>query len=437
MDRRGFIKKSAITTASLVLPISLQASSSKIKLGILGTGSWGTNMILKSAIASNQFEIAALCDINSVALQNAADEIVKSGAKKPQLFSSYEAMYQLPELQAVAIVTPTHWHALQFIDACKKNLHVFLEKPICYDIREGQAMLDAQRQAKNVVQVDFPRMMSNVNSQVKSFIQNGEAGKIWQVQANIYHHEGPLIEKPIPSTLDFETFCGPVSRKKFLCEENSNVPMWRGQHDFSRGILADWGIHYIHNVRKVLDLKLPNYVSAIGGVTRNFTHNNPDYLEVQYDFEGLPVGWSHKTWGVTSPTPDNNYGIYYYGEKATIFAGDMGWEVFPSNGGTTINHGDVKFNPSNPVNLQGYLTMTVNLLKEFAEQVRKNSNDGITNSLEDAYKTTSLVIYADIAYLTKSRLEIDAATMNVLNNQEAQKMLKREYRINYQHPYPS
>ena len=81
--------------------------------------------------------------------------------------------------------------------------------------------------------------------------------------------------------------------------------------------------------------------------------------------------------------------------------------------------------------------MIVDLFTQFAQQVRKNSNDGITNTLEEAYKTTSSVIYGDIAYLVKSVISIDKTTMNIKNNNEAQKLLKREYRAPYHHPYTS
>ena len=200
--------------------------------------------------------------------------------------------------------------------------------------------------------------------------------------------------------------------------------------------MQDWGIHYIHNVRRVLNLDLPDSVSAVGGTTKNFTQDNPDHLEVQYNFNGLPVYWSHKTWGYTSPKPEHDIGVYYYGEKATIFAGDLGWEVYPSKGGAKIAHGDVRFMADEKV-FPTYLKMMADLFIQFAQQVRKNSNDGITNTLEEAYKTTSSVIYGDIAYLTKSGISIDKATMNIKNNNEAQKLLKREYRAPYHHPYIS
>jgi predicted dehydrogenase len=258
-----------------------------------------------------------------------------------------------------------------------------------------------------------------------------------QVQANINSGGGSLIEKEIPSTFDFETFCGPAPMTKFLCAPNGNKPNWRGQHDFSRGLMFDWGIHYIHNVRKVLDLSLPHSVSAIGGTTRNFTIDNPDHLDVRFEFDGLPVYWSHKEWGFTSPTPDTNIGVFYYGEKATIFEGDLGWEVYPADGSEKIAHGDVRFRPNDPGNWDIYVKMMVDLFTEFAEGVRNNSNAKITNTLEEAQKTTSCVIYGDLAFRTKSNVEIDASTMNIENNTAAKSMLIRDYRAPYQHPYKS
>lgn len=437
MERRDFIKTSAVVAGSLILPFSAKADEPKIKLAILGTGWWGTDILLNNALASGLYEVVALCDVNKVALDRAVKVVTDAGGKKPKLFSAYQEMYKIEGLQAVAIATPTHWHALQFIDACKAGLHVFLEKPISYDIREGQAMLAAQQKASNVVLVDFPRTMLDTNAMVKAFIQSGEAGKILQVQANIHNPEGDLVVKEIPQSIDFETFCGPAPKQKFICPADSNNPFWRFQHDFSRGVMADWGIHYIHNIRKVLDLDLPDSVSAIGGITKKTLQDNPDSLDVRYDFGGLSVYWSHKAWGYISPIPTHNIGVYYYGEKATIFAGDYGWEVYTAKGEKIVN-GDVVFDPmGNPKQMEIAMQAMVDMFKQFAEGIRTKSNKGIINQFEDAFKTTSTVIYGDMAYLTKTNLQIDKASMNIKNNKEAQAMLKREYRKPYQHPYSS
>lgn len=434
MDRREFLQTGGLALSGATLFPWTTNNPAPIRLGIVGTGWWGTDVLLKSALAAGEFQITALCDVNSVALSNAADQVVNAGYARPKTFSSHNDLFDFPELDAVVIATPTHWHALQFIDACKRKLHVFLEKPVCYDIREGQAMLEWHKRTGNVVQVDFPRIMTSINDEVKAYIESGEAGKIRQVLANIHNHDGPIAENKIPATIDFDLYCGPAPTKKYLCLENSELPMWRGQHDFNRGILSDWGIHYIHNIRKVLGLGLPDAVHAIGGTTRNVTQDLPDFLDVHFDFNGTPVYWSHKTWGFTSPLPDYNVGVYYYGEKATIFAGDMGWEVISPNGNKFV-HGDVRFNSSDPTNWKGYLKMAEDQFREFAVQVRKKSNDGISNKLEDAFVTTASVIYGDMSYLCGTRLSIDQKTMETPGNQKAQSMLKRAYRSPYTHPY--
>jgi predicted dehydrogenase len=436
MIRREFIKTSALATGSLVAPITLSAKDEQIKLGIVGTGWWGTDMLLTNVLASKRFEVVGLCDINELALNKAAELVVEAGEKKPQLVSSYKKLYEMSGLQAVVIATPTHWHALQFIDACDKGLHVFLEKPISYDVYEGKAMMEAHRKANNVVQVDFPRLMVDTNDQVKAYIDSGEAGEIMQVQANINTGGvGKVVEKEIPSTYDYDAFCGPAPKVKFRCSPNGNKPQWRFQNNFNRGILFDWGIHYIHNVRQILDLELPDHVTAIGGITQNTIAENPDHLDVRFDFGGLPVYWSHKEWGFTNPTPDHNIGVYYYGKKATIFAGDLGWEVFPKGGGKKIAHGEVAFKPGAPGNTEIYMKMIIDLFTEFADGIRTNSNENITNKLEEAQKTTATVTYGDIAYLSKSEVSIDQSSFGITDNEEAQQLLFRDYRKPYQHPY--
>ena len=136
MLRRDFIKSgSLVAGGAFISPNSFFPFEEKIKLAVLGTGWWGTDVLLQGLLTTPHFEVVGLCDINSLALKNASDIVVKSGGKAPALFSHYKQMFDMPGLQAIAIATPTHWHPLQFIAACKKGLHVFLEKPLSYDIR--------------------------------------------------------------------------------------------------------------------------------------------------------------------------------------------------------------------------------------------------------------------------------------------------------------
>ena len=186
---------------------------------------------------------------------------------------------------------------------------------------------------------------------------------------------------------------------------------------------------------KFLGLGIPENVSAIGGNTLNIGSTNPDHLDVRYQFEGLPVHWTHKSWGYKSNNPDHNIGIYYYGEKATIFAGDLGWEVYPSDGSEVIKHGDVRFRPNSPDQIGEYKKMMDGLFNEFSEAVHNKNNELVSTNFEEAFKTTSSIIYGDMSYRVGAALDIDSRNMDVLNHEIANKLLKREYRSPYQHPY--
>lgn len=435
MKRRLFLKSGALAAGSMLLPLPLLAQESKIKIGILGTGWWAKDYLLPHLMDTQQYDVVALCDVDSAALEGTADKVVEGGGIRPALFASHKEMYEMEGLEAVIIATPTHWHALQFIDACEKGLHVFLEKPISYDIREAQAMLKAKEKAGNVVFVDFPRVMLDVNSQVKEYIDSGAAGEIREVKANIISNEGPFFEKAIPDTMDFDAYCGPAPMQKYMCKKNGNKPIWRDQHAFSRGVMADWGIHYIHNVRQILNLEFPDNVSAIGGSSSSYYRENPDQLDVRLEYDGFPVYWSHKTWGYVPPDPEHKIGVFYYGTKATIFAGDIGWRIYPKGDADFIDHGEIRFNPGSSEFKPFLKKMFVDMFIEFAAGVRSGSNQNITNTLEDAHKTTSAVILADMAYRTKSHLQIETPGLNISNNEKARAKLQRQYRSPYIHPY--
>ncbi len=156
MKRRAFIKTGSLAAGSVMISTPLLAKADKIKIAIVGTGWWANDFLLNPILKSGQFELVALCDVDALALNSTAEKVLAAGTKKPKLFASYKEMYEMSGLQAVVIATPPHWHALQFVDACEKGLDVFLEKPLSWDIREGQAMLKAKQEQGQLSRWIFP-----------------------------------------------------------------------------------------------------------------------------------------------------------------------------------------------------------------------------------------------------------------------------------------
>ncbi|NND06068.1 MAG: Gfo/Idh/MocA family oxidoreductase [Saprospiraceae bacterium] len=435
MERRSFLKSSSLATAALFSPSAILNQEEKIKLGVVGVGWWANDFLIPFAQASGHFEVIGICDVDAEALETTTAKVIEGGGLSPKAFASYQDMYEMPGIEAIAIATPTHWHALQFIAACEKGLDVWLEKPISYDIREAQAMLDAHTKANNTVNVDFPRLYGPLNTEIKDFIHSGQAGEICQISFNIHNTEGYPKTAEIPPHLDYEKFCGPAPMTPYRPSWRGSSPAWRAQHDFSRGILADWGIHYLQNIRSVMDWDFPDRISAIGGITRKDGRENPDHLTVNFDFDGLPVQWTQKTFGYTPPLPHTKIGVFFYGDKATIFVNDTGWEVYPADGSEMKTYGDPLMPFGGPKHMELVRDIFVAQWTDFATGIRKKSNAGLKGTFHQGFVTTSCINYADFAYRSEQPVDFDDTTMDISNNSKAAGMLQRSYRNGYRHPF--
>ena len=171
-----------------------------IKVAVIGCG-WFGNEHLDGALAAGGVDVIALCDVDREHLEQTADKVEAEQGRRPKLIKDYRECIALPGLQAVFIATPPHWHALPFIAACEAGLDIYCEKPLAYDIREGRAMVDAVKKSDRIVQVGFQRRQSKAFGEVKKFIDEGKAGRIVQVDAQIHYKAGtkdptPQIQAP-------------------------------------------------------------------------------------------------------------------------------------------------------------------------------------------------------------------------------------------------
>src|SRR5207237_4371578 len=123
-----------------------------------GTGWYGKGDLFK-LLQVAPVDVVALCDVDKHQLAEAGKMVSqrqKSG-KTPKLYGDYRKMLSENQLDIVLIGTPDHWHALQTIEAVKSGAHVYVQKPICVDVKEGDAMVAAARKYKKVVQVGTQR----------------------------------------------------------------------------------------------------------------------------------------------------------------------------------------------------------------------------------------------------------------------------------------
>src|SRR6266513_3694696 len=136
--RREFLE---LTSTSLAAAAALSASPSavaqganeKLVVALIGCGSRGTHDAGNFKSMPN-VELAYVCDVDEARRQKAVKEL---GIESRRAVSDLRKILDDKSVDAVIIATPDHWHSPAAILACNAGKHVYVEKPISHNVREG------------------------------------------------------------------------------------------------------------------------------------------------------------------------------------------------------------------------------------------------------------------------------------------------------------
>jgi predicted dehydrogenase len=289
-------------------------------------------------------------------------------------------------------------------------------------VREGRAAVDAVKKSGRIVQIGFQRRQSEAFRQVKEFIAAGKAGRIVQADVQIHYNAGtkdPTPQDPPPS-LDWDLWCGPGPKIPYSPQVGHRN--WRLERTSGHGHLVDWGIHNIDATRVILNLPMPKQIIAAGGIYRyRDIITTPDTLTVHFEFDQLPVVWRHRLWGAQEYNPEVNNGIFFYGEEATVFASDRRWVVLPKGKSSQRQEHVVSSD------------MGLNHMADFLTAVRTRKQPACP--VLEGYRSTATVQLGMIAYESNSAVVWDEPSEQIVDNAAAAKLLKRDYREPWIHPY--
>ncbi len=428
LDRRQFLGAAAAGAAALSTAPSIARAAEiparpaprVVKLGLIGCGWWGM-VVVKAAFKAGGVEVVAVCDADGEHLAKTAAEIGTMQSGAPRTYKRYEELLDAPGLEAVILATPPQWHALPFIAAVGRGLAVYCEKPLAYDVREGRAMVDAAERSGSVVQIGFQRRESGAFRAVREFIDGDGLGRVVQAEAQIHFNASVASPDPVapPASLDWDLWCGPGPLLPYSPQVGHRS--WRLEREVGQGHLYDWGIHWIDAARAILGETAPRAVSTAGGLfALQGRITTPDTLTAQFEFARCPVLWRHRLWGAVEVNPETNNGIFFYGEKGTIFTTESRWTFFPKDKNAQRREEEVKTD-------RGTLHA-----QEFLDAVRERRPAPSTTA--DAHLSTTAVKLAMIAYETGARLEWEAQSEEIVGNPAAAKLLRRDYRAPWKHP---
>ncbi|NQV36274.1 MAG: Gfo/Idh/MocA family oxidoreductase [Phycisphaeraceae bacterium] len=424
VSRRQFIQSAiggSVAISGILADTRAQGQSENpLKMGVIGCG-WYGMVDVQAAFKVGGVEIVAICDVDSQHLEDSATKIEALQGSRPQLFKDYKELLAVSGLQAVIIATPPHWHALPFLAALDRGLDIYCEKPLAYDIREGQAMAAAAGKTDRIVQIGFQRRQSPAIRQARDYVQQGRLGRIINGDVHIHYKAGMRDTTPQapPASLDWNQWCGPAPKLPYSPQVGHFA--WRLEKAYGNGHLVDWGIHLMDATRWILNETMPLTVQASGGIYYfKDKITTPDILTAHFEFETCPVIWQHRMWGAKEYAPEIANGILLYGEKGTLFVTDSQWIVIPKDKGERqVNKVKADMGKAH--------------MAGFLEAVRTRQQPLCPPN--EAYQSTSTVQLAMIAYELGRKIQWDAETQQIAGNRRARAMMKRDYRAPWQHPY--
>ncbi|HWE36267.1 MAG TPA: Gfo/Idh/MocA family oxidoreductase [Isosphaeraceae bacterium] len=429
--RREFVKATAAGLAVAGPAVRTEAKAGKsYKTALIGTGWWGTN-IVREALRSGQCDLVAMCDVDDHQLETSKAEVAKVSRAEPKNYKDFRELLDKEKPEIVIVATPDHWHPLIAIAAMKSGANVYVEKPIGHTVYEGRAMVKAARDNDRVCQVGTHRRVSPHNVSGMKFLKDGRAGKIGMVRAFVHYAGGPghpVPDSDPPKGLDWDMWCGPAPYHSF--NRAMHPKGFRQFLDYANGTLGDWGIHWMDQILWWTDEKAPKRIASTGG--RHIKQDNttaPDTQVAQFEFESFTAVWEHRQYAgnrAEKTHPDQAVGCYFYGTEGTFHMGWLdGWTFYPADHRKPIVHEDAQLHEPDDQNIR-------ELFANFLACIQSGQRP--ISDIEIGYRSTNMSLLAMLALKLKRTLHWDADKQVVLDDDEATRMLRREYRKPWDYP---
>ncbi|MBI5092181.1 MAG: Gfo/Idh/MocA family oxidoreductase [Candidatus Hydrogenedentes bacterium] len=409
LSRRAFLAQSAAAAAApLILPTGVLAAhgrpgaNDRVVTGHIGIGGMGSGHL-----GALKDQAGALCDVDQNHLKRAR-EIV---GRAVDTYTDYRRILDRQDIDAVVIASPDHWHAVQMVHACEAGKDVYVEKPACNTIAEGQAMMRAANRFGRVVQVGSQGRSTPAAHAACTYIRNGQLGQVQRVDC--WHYENPVGGlKPDcdpPPELDWDMWLGPA---RWVPYNPDRVHFnFRWFLDFGGGNIRDRGAHVFSVVLWCLNLDHagPVRVSATGEPPHEGIWDCPTKMDVTYEFKNPDITL---TWSQPGTKPvDSAFGAVYTGTKDKLI-------VLGGDGGCKTE--DKAMNYAPPADGQRVFKSPGHRENWF--ECIKTRQKPLMN-IEAAYRVAALCVLGNVSYRLGRPLEWDPVKEIVAGDEQANRML--------------
>lgn len=219
------------------------APSRTIRLGHIGVGGQGSGL-LRNFLSVPGAKSVAIADPFRQRREAAGQKVKETQGHEPKLHNDFRELLADPNIDAVVIATPDHWHVPIAIAAVEAGKDVYVEKPLGHTLAQNKAMLDACVKHDRIFQYGTQQRSQEILRRGIELVLNGTIGEIERIDiwAPAGKGGGSLEEIPVPDGLDYDLYIGPAPMKPCSKDRITSQGSWYCT-DYALGFIAGWGAH--------------------------------------------------------------------------------------------------------------------------------------------------------------------------------------------------
>ena len=372
----------------------VRGANDKVRLGVIGYGSRGAN-VMSQFQKNSTVSVGAICDVYS----QRVDEGLQAapGAKG---YIDHRKLLDEAGVDAVLIATPDHWHAGIVIDAANAGKDIYVEKPLTLRIEEGPPIVKAVRVNERVCQVGMQQRSARHYLRAKQeYFDSGKLGKITMARTwwhgNSFHlRKAPAELQTLPSNLHWAEFLGPVKWRDYDPQQYYN---FRAYLDFGGGQITDLFTHWIDAVHMFMNQDNPVSAVAAGGIY-NYKDGRtaPDTISVLLEY---PQDWLASFEATLAPGKQGA-AVEMVGTEGRLYIDRSRYEYTPAGRNAT------------PVVVQAEGDMNVDHVNNFLDCMRSRKRPN--GDVWIGHRSAQASHLGNIAYLEKRRIKFDPDREEIL-----------------------
>ena len=450
-SRRAFlsntIKASALMAIPSIVPSSVfgkYAPSNRINVAAIGTGRISRVHDMPGVWRHDFAQVMAVCDLDTTRAEDGkklVNEYYSTRDGKPfdgvKLYTDYRELLLNKNIDAVLISTPDHTHAMIGAAAARAKKHIYMQKPASLTIAEGRIISDVVTKSGVKFQIGSQQRSTEQFRYAAELVRNGRIGKLKTVYVGLPGDPpgGNAIELPVPKNLNYDMWLGSTplvyyTEDRVHPQSGYGRPGWLRCEQFGAGMITGWGAHHIDSAHWGMGMERSGPVEiwcdkaefATGGL---------------WDVHGIFKTEALYADGVKMIVSNEfQNGIKFEGSDGWIFVSRGDYQVTGSDPGAKSEQAK-KLDASDPKILTSvigekefHFTISNSHHGNWLEAIRDNKET--IAPVEEAHRACTACLLHHIAMKLKRKIYWDPAKERFKNDEEANKMLSRTQRKEYE-----